>query len=53
MTLGNTRRRLGNQCGLSVSHTVCCSVCRITAELVSRFHSDVVLWSGLPVGRTS
>jgi len=33
-------------------HFVCLSVSRITAKVISRFHWNLVLWSGLPIERT-
>jgi len=37
---------------LFVCHSVCRSVSRITAKVISRIHWNSVLWLGLPIGRT-
>jgi len=37
---------------LSVYLSVYYSVSRITEKVISRFHWNLVLWSGLPIGRT-
>ena len=36
----------------SVCLPVCLSVSRITAKVISRYHWNLALWSGLPLGRT-
>ena len=48
----SAKERLCDQCGLSVIRSSCLSVSRITAKVISRFHGNLVLWLGLPVGRT-
>jgi len=37
---------------LSVIRSVYLSVCRITAKIIRQFHWNLVLWLGLPIGRT-
>jgi len=53
--LRTPRRRLCDQCGVSVIVSFCQSFCHsvsmITAKVINRFHCNLMLLFGLPIGR--